>query len=311
MAPNDRNAGWLSAILTNRRSVASTVWVLSWLGVLVDDGSQIFEEEVWGVGEEVVAGRDAGMDGDGADAVPLGGDDIAGRVAYQGDGGVAGDPAVRAGVADGEAGQPGAVLGHLAEGSKAEVLLHPSAVELLPSDAGEVAGDQSEQHAAVLQAAQEGAHAGAGLALQTWDAVHVDLLRAADDLRHGTANGGRGRAGVAEHAREDVGIEHAVDGDVVSRGFEAGDAADGIDERLAMVGAGAAEEGAGDIEEDEGGGGWHGFGGWHFMMAKRGCAAQGGWCRGAKGAIAPLHVWPGVRPCVSRGVDPCYSPVGG
>src|ERR1035438_8649296 len=46
------------------------------------------------------------------------------------------------------------------------------------------------------------------------------MLRAADDLRHGAANGGRGRADVAEHAREDVGIEHAVDGGVVSRGFE-------------------------------------------------------------------------------------------
>src|ERR1017187_8093346 len=63
------------------------------------------------------------------------------------------------------------------------------AVELLPSDAREVAGDQSEQHAMFLQTAQEGAHAGAGLALQTWDAVHVDLLRAGDYLGHGAANG--------------------------------------------------------------------------------------------------------------------------
>src|ERR1017187_3804624 len=176
MAPNDRNAGWLSAILTNRRSVASTVWVLSWLGVLVDDASQIFEEEVWGVGEEVVAGRDAGMDGDGADAVPLGSDDIAGCVAHQRDGGVAGDPAVRVGMADGEASQSGAILGHLAERCKAEIRLQAGAVDLLPSDAGEVAGDQSEQYTTLLQAAQEGAHAGAGLALQTWGALPEDLL---------------------------------------------------------------------------------------------------------------------------------------
>jgi hypothetical protein len=40
---------------------------------------------------------------------------------------------------------------------------------------------------------------------------------------------------------------------------------------LAMVGAGAAEEGAVDIEEDEGGGEWHG---WQFMMAERGGDAQ-------------------------------------
>jgi hypothetical protein len=115
------------------------------------------------------------------------------------------------------------------------------AVELLPSDAREVAGDQSEQHAMFLQTAQEGAHAGAGFALEVGNAAHVDMLRTADDLRHGTANGGRGRADVAQHAGGDVGVEHAVDGDAIGAGFEAGDAADGIDERLAVVRSGAAD----------------------------------------------------------------------
>jgi hypothetical protein len=47
---------------------------------------------------------------------------------------------------------------------------------------------------------------------------------------------------------------------------------------LAMVRPGAAEEGAVDIEEDEGGGEIHGRGGWHFMMAETGRATQGaGW----------------------------------
>src|ERR1022692_1357858 len=138
---------------------------------------------------------------------------------------------------------------------------------------------------------------GQGLALQTWDAVHVDLLRAADYLGHGAANGGRGRAGIAQHAREDVGIEHAVDGDVVSAGFEAGDAADGIDERLAMVRPGAADEGAVDIEEDEGGGGIHGRGGWHFMMAETGRATQGaGWA--FKGPLRGATVARVGGPCV-------------
>ena len=153
------------------------------------------------------------------------------------------------------------------------------------------------QHAAVLQAAQEGAHAGAGLALQTWDAVHVDLLRAADYLGHGAANGRRGRAGVAEHAREDVGIEHAVDGNAIGGGFEAGDAADGIDKRLAVMRPGATDQGAVDIEEDEGGGGIHGRGGWHFMMAETGRATQGaGWA--FKGPLRGATVARVGGPCV-------------
>ena len=119
--------------------------------------------------------------------------------------------------------------------------LQAGAVELLPSDAREVAGDQSEQYTTLLQAAQEGAHTRAGFALQIGDAAHVNLLRAADDLRHGAANGGRGRADVAQHAGGDVGVEHAVDGDAIGAGFEAGDAADGIDERLAVVRSGAAD----------------------------------------------------------------------
>jgi hypothetical protein len=57
---------------------------------------------------------------------------------------------------------------------------------------------------------------------------------------------------------EDVGIEHAVNGDAIRGGFEAGDAAYGVDKSLAMVWAGTADEGAVDIEENEGGGGWHG-----------------------------------------------------
>ena len=66
-------------------------------------------------------------------------------------------------------------------------------------------------------------------------------------------------AGIAQHASEDIGIEHAVHGDVIGAGFNSGDLADGIDQRLAMMRAGAADEGAIDIEEDEGGGGWHGL----------------------------------------------------
>src|ERR1039457_5192123 len=89
------------------------------------------------------------------------------------------------------------------------------AVELLPSDAREVAGDQSEQHAMFLQTAQEGAHAGAGFALEVGNAAHVDMLRRADDLRHGRGKGGGGRADVAQHAGGDVGVEHAVDGDAI------------------------------------------------------------------------------------------------
>jgi hypothetical protein len=47
---------------------------------------------------------------------------------------------------------------------------------------------------------------------------------------------------------------------------------------LAVMRPGATDQGAVDIEEDEGGGEIHGRGGWHFMMAETGRATQGaGW----------------------------------
>jgi hypothetical protein len=50
-----------------------------------------------------------------------------------------------------------------------------------------------------------------------------------------------------------------MDGDVTGAGFESGDAADGIDEGLAMMRSGAADEGPVDVEKDKRRGGRHGL----------------------------------------------------
>jgi hypothetical protein len=52
-----------------------------------------------------------------------------------------------------------------------------------------------------------------------------------------------------------------------------------------MVRPGATDQGAVDIEEDEGGGGIHGRGGWHFMMAEWGGLVQG-WALRSSEAVA-------------------------
>ncbi len=59
-----------------------------------------------------------------------------------------------------------------------------------------------------------------------------------------------GDAGFEEHAGENVAIEHACYRDSVGGGFDARGSARGFDQSFAMMGAGAAQECAVDIEEN-------------------------------------------------------------
>ena len=137
-----------------------------------------------------------------------------------------------------------------------------------------------------FQAAQQGPHAGAGLALQVWQAAHVQQLRAAHDLGHLPPDGTGRRAGVAEHAREDVGIEHTVHGDVIGAGFEAGHRAHGVYQRLAVVRAGAPDQSSVDVEKDERGSVRHQFG-VKWLAGARRIVAHALACRGGLQSAVP------------------------
>jgi hypothetical protein len=62
---------------------------------------------------------------------------------------------------------------------------------------------------------------------------------------------GRLGAGAPHHGRQNDRIEHALHGDSLGGGFEAGDAADALHQRVAVVRAGTPGERAVDIEEDQ------------------------------------------------------------
>jgi hypothetical protein len=49
---------------------------------------------------------------------------------------------------------------------------------------------------------------------------------------------------------EDIGVEHSLHRNAVGGGFEACDAPDAVDQRYAVVGAGAPDQRAIDIEQD-------------------------------------------------------------
>ena len=62
----------------------------------------------------------------------------------------------------------------------------------------------------------------------------------------------RRNTGVREHAGENIAIEHALHGHAFGGGFDAGGAADGVDQGLAMMGTRAAQQGSVDIEKHQG-----------------------------------------------------------
>jgi hypothetical protein len=59
------------------------------------------------------------------------------------------------------------------------------------------------------------------------------------------------RSGVFQHDRQDVGVEHSLDGDAVGGGIESGDASHGMHQRLPVVRSGASHQRSVDVEQDE------------------------------------------------------------
>ncbi len=180
-------------------------------------------------------------------------------VAEQGDFGSAGDPLFAAGVGDGEAGEGGAVLALFGESSESEMVRDAGVFHLGPADLGKIAGDEAGLDLLAGDPLEQGADAGADFAAEVGAAGGVERLGLLNDIGHGLFDFRRGGAGVAEHPGEDVAVEHALDGDVVRGGVEAGDEFDGVNEHLAVVGTGLAHERAVDIEEQEGRGIGHFF----------------------------------------------------
>jgi hypothetical protein len=174
---------------------------------------------------------------------------VAGCVAHQRDGRGRPDPAPRPRLPDRQPRQAGPVFSHFAERAEAEVRLQPGALQLFPSDARQVSGHQPEQHAIVLEAPQQCPHARTRLALEVRHAAHVNLLRTANDLRHRAANGRRARSGVPHHARQDIGIEHAMHRDMIGAGLETGHPPHRFHQRLPVMRPGPPHQRTVDVEK--------------------------------------------------------------
>src|ERR1700682_4436028 len=92
--------------------------------------AEVGKQEIGGLSAQFLRGRDAGLDGDDADTVGAGGQNISGGVADQRDRCGAVDPAGAARLPDSKAGEGGARAGHLAESAEAEIIAQAGTPQL-------------------------------------------------------------------------------------------------------------------------------------------------------------------------------------
>ncbi len=216
---------------------------------------QIGNEEIGSTCGQIFQWYDTCADGDRAEAVGAGGGDIIGMIADERDGGVCGNPALFAGFADGQSGEGGAGGPLLGEGAEAEVGAESGAAHFGPADAAEVAGDEAHGDAEGGESGEELGGAGADAFAEVGAAANIKSLGLGDDGGEGLEGIGSLEPGDSKHEHEDVSIEHALDGNAVGGGGPAGDVKYSVFESPTVVGPGAAEQRAVDVEQDEGGGG--------------------------------------------------------
>ena len=124
--------------------------------------------------------------------------------------------------------------------------------QFAPANAGQIAGDQRQDNSPPLKVLEHGFYARAEFVAKVRDAFLVDVLGGFDQGRHSALDGGIIETTFAHHQREDVGVEHAVYGNAVGGEVKAGYYPHGFNERQTVMGTGAADQSAVDVEKDEG-----------------------------------------------------------
>ncbi len=151
--------------------------------------------------------------------------------------------------ADGIARQSGPGVGRPRKGTEDEEPFEPRALQLFPSDPGQVAGDQRARHPLARQAKQQPLRSRTGFRAEIRAGSLVHPLGFLQNGRHRGGNRLRRGSRPPHHFGENVRIEHAVHRDVLRRGFESGNRAHSIHQRLPVMRAGAANQRAVDIEK--------------------------------------------------------------
>src|SRR5579883_1785442 len=153
-------------------------------------------------GREIGGRSDAGLHGDGADAILARREDIGGSVADERDGSLGADPGAGPGLADGEPRQAAAGARPFAECAEEEVVAQPGALELVPADAREVTGYESEQNSPPGEAFEHDLHGGAVAVSDVGADAQIIPFGGALNVGQPRADGGAGSAGIAQHDRK-------------------------------------------------------------------------------------------------------------
>jgi len=213
--------------------------------------SKVVEKKIRRSGFQFLGRGNARANSNREDMVFVCGANILRGVSDQSDRGAVFDQTFTPGPLDRDTREIAASWTHFTEGPESEKTIESRAAELSPSDTRQVACDQREGRARVRQFLKNIRDAGTCATSQVGSDAFVDLLRALDDAGHERCGATCFNAGPLQHEIQDVGIKHAVDRNSIRGGFNSRHIAHSFNERLPVVRAGAANQGAIDIEQNE------------------------------------------------------------
>src|SRR5688572_29641904 len=125
------------------------------------------------------------------------------------------------------------------------------AAHFLPCNTSQIARDKTDGNPASVQSGQHCANAWAYITLQVGSGTHVDRLRSFHHLRHMLRHEIRRRSRPSHHLAKDVAVKHSRSVDTFGCGFEPGNAAHTLFERLPMVRARPPDQSTVNIEENQ------------------------------------------------------------
>ena len=139
--------------------------------------------------------------------------------------------------------------GHFRESAELKEFSQTGPFHFLPADASQVACHQPRGDGAPLQLLKQRSDSGAYLVFQVRTSADVDILGMPDYLRHLFADNGSAYAGVPEHYRQNIPVQHALGGNLVVVGFETSGSTNRPDQSLAVMRAGLTDQRPIDVKQ--------------------------------------------------------------
>ncbi len=220
-------------------------------------GTEVLQKQVWSTSGEFFSRNHSGGDSDRLDPVFLCRFHVVRMVADEGYAGSAMDEPFAPRLLQSDTNQSRAAGSHFSESAELKELLQAGVFHFLPSDAGQISGDQSNRNGTPVQPSKQHSGSRTNLAFQVWTGPHIDILGVPDDFGHLFANHSAAGAGVSQHDCQNIAVQHSLCRNLVVVSFDSRSAQDCGHQGLPVMRTGFAYQGAIDVKQNQYVGGRH------------------------------------------------------